>query len=69
MRHWESLPINIVEQYRSRVEQLSCVLKAFNSFSSIQQGGGAGRALNPSKKLYLLRLHFENWPAFALVLT
>jgi len=27
LKHWESLPINIVEQYRSRVEQLSCILK------------------------------------------
>ena len=42
MRHWESLPINVVEQYRSRVEQLSCVLKAFNSASSMQEGGGQG---------------------------
>lgn len=27
LKHWEALPINVAEQYRSRVEQLSCMLK------------------------------------------
>ena len=35
VRHWEALPINVAEQYRSRVEQLSHVLE-----NLLRRGGG-----------------------------
>lgn len=35
VRHWEALPINVAEQYRSRVEQLSHVLE-----NLLRMGGG-----------------------------
>lgn len=38
-RHWEALPIDVAEQYRSRIEKLSHILK-------IGWGGGAGRTVN-----------------------
>jgi hypothetical protein len=44
VRHWEALPINVAEQYRSRVEQLSHVLE------NLLRRGGQGGSLNARTK-------------------